>query len=233
MATQLGYYVVNVPDSVRGKAFYHTVLGWNADSGDDPHAYYHVAGSSPAGGINGAAQTPHITTYFIVDDAKAAAAQIRELGGHADEPVQSKSGWSGACTDDQGGEFSIWQPEPSYAPDGPIKPGMGDLLYSVLPSADDEKARRFYGELFGWEFTPGNHEHGWNILNVEPPAGLFGAGAGPIIVYFQVADIEAAVTTVKEAGGTPGAVQPNSKGWHADCVDDQGTAFGLVSVREA
>jgi uncharacterized protein len=234
MAGGLGYYVVHVPDAVRGKAFYHAVLSWLAEPGDEPERYYHVEGSSPAGGINGGAETPHITTYFLVDDAKATAARVRELGGQAAEPTRSPSGWSTTCTDDQGGEFSIWQPEPGYVPDGPVKPGDGDLFYFVVQAVDDERAKRFYGSLLGWEFTPGSHPRGWNIHNIEPVGGLFGAGTtGPITVYFQVADIESALERLRAAGGTPGVVQPNAVGWHADCTDDQGVKFSLGSLRDA
>jgi predicted enzyme related to lactoylglutathione lyase len=234
MAAGLGYYVVHVPDALRAKAFYKTVLGWRAEPGDDPQAYYHIEGSSPAGGIGGGAKTPHISTYFLVDDAKATVAAIRELGGQAPDPTQSASGWSATCTDDQGGEFSIWQPDRSYATDGPPRCDIGDLFYSVLPVADDERAKRFYGALFGWELTTGSHPHGWNIANVEPPAGLFGAGtSGQTNVYFRVADIEAAAAAVRAAGGTSGPVEPNSAGRHADCTDDQGVKFSLGSLRDS
>lgn len=234
MAGGLGYYVVHVPDAVRGKAFYNAVLGWNAEPGEDKAKYYHVNGSEPAGGINGGADIPHITTYLTVDDAKAAVTKIRELGGEAPDPSQSASGWSAECVDDQGGAFAIWQPEPSYAPTRPPKPGNGDLFYSVVQTADAAKAKRFYGELFGWRFTEGSHANGWNIEGVEPPAGLFAAGEpGPTTVYFQVDDIEAALERVTAAGGTAGAVQPNSAGWHADCRDDQDTPFSLGSLRDA
>jgi len=175
MTGDLGYYVVHVPDAVRAKAFYHTVLGWRAEPGEDPERYYHVEGSAPAGGINGGAR-PHISTYFLVDDASTAAQTIRELGGQAPDPARSASGWSAECVDDQGGVFSIWQPGPGYAPDGPAKPTDGDLFHFVVQAADDGKAQRFYGTLLGWEFTPGSVPHGWNIHNIEPVGGLFGAG---------------------------------------------------------
>lgn len=233
MAAGMGYYVVHVPDAVRAKAFYKAVLGWQADPGDDPEGYYHVGASSPAGGIGGGASEPGITTYFMVDDAKATAAAIRELGGQAPDPSQSASGWSAECTDDQGGPFAIWQPERSYAPDGPPKCDIGDLHYLVVRTGDAERGKAFYGRLFGWEFSEGNHPSGWNVTNTEPAAGMFGAGEpGPIVAYFRVAQIESALERVHAAGGTPGAAQRNAVGWHADCVDDQGTTFSLASLRE-
>lgn len=229
MTGGLGYYVVHVPDALRAKAFYGAVLGWDAGQGGDPKGYHHIEGSAPAGGINGGAESPRIATYFRVEDAKETVTRIRELGGQAPDPSQSKSGWSAECEDDQGGPFAIWQP--TYASDAKSRPG--DLFYSVLPAADEDKAKRFYGALFGWRFSKGSHAHGWNIEGVEPAAGMFQSGtSGQILVYFWVADIEAAVARVEAAGGTSGPVQPNQSGWHADCRDDQGTEFSLGSLRE-
>jgi uncharacterized protein len=226
--TGLGYFVIKVPDTARAKGFYGSVLGWRFQPDD------HVEGSAPAGGISGGVEEPRIDTYFTVGDAAATAKLIRELGGQAPDPTESPSGWSTQCTDDQGGRFAIWQPSERYAPDGPPKPGEGDLLYFVLPAADDERAKRFYAAVFGWEFTAGTHARGWNIANTQPPGGLFGAGrSGPIEVYFQVADIEAARARVEAAGGTAGETQPNRAGWHASCTDDQGVNFSLSALRDS
>jgi predicted enzyme related to lactoylglutathione lyase len=52
--------------------------------------------------------------WFKVADIRAAVAQVRELGGSADEPQQSASGWSTACRDDQGTQFNLWQPAPGF-----------------------------------------------------------------------------------------------------------------------
>src|SRR5690349_13493200 len=109
MASGLGYFVMNVPDSVRAKAFYRAVLGWEAEEGVDPERYYHSQGSSPAGGINGGATNPRIDVYFTVVDAAATVERVRELGGTSLEPMESASGWSAECVDDQGGAFRIWQ----------------------------------------------------------------------------------------------------------------------------
>ena len=167
----------------------------------------------------------------MVPDAVAAAAKARELGGDVGEPVRSDSGWSVLGTDDQGGAFGLWQPAEKYAGEAP-NPGLGDLHYFVVPTADDEAARAFYGALFGWEFEPGFVAHGWQITNSVPPGGLHGTDTpGALRVYFHVADIAAAVAAVEAAGGSAGEVQENGVGWHADCRDDQGLAFSLSSLR--
>jgi predicted enzyme related to lactoylglutathione lyase len=58
--------------------------------------------------------------YFDVDDINAGAAQVRELGGKADEPQAVPTmGWFATCTDPHGNEFGLWQTDPSApAPTG-------------------------------------------------------------------------------------------------------------------
>lgn len=114
----LGYLTVDVPDLERAKAFFGTLLGWRfaADAGtsDPGGAYAHVDDVTPPVGLVGAAPEPRPTLYFRVGDIRAAVARTEELGGSADEPAPSPSGWSAACTDDQGFSFSLWQPADGY-----------------------------------------------------------------------------------------------------------------------
>jgi predicted enzyme related to lactoylglutathione lyase len=232
MTSGLGYFVIHVPDALRATEFYRAVLGWTYDGGAGTDGYYHVSGSSPAGGIAGGADGPRIDSSFVVEDAVAAVRRVRELGGTAPEPRQSKSGWSVDCTDDQGGRFGLWQPSEAYAVTGPPKCGDGDLFYFVLPTGHAERAKRFYGALFGWEFAPGSHPGGWQITNTEPAGGMFAAGApAPIEVYYQVADVDAAIAKILTAGGTSDGKEENASGWHARCRDDQGAAFNIGMLR--
>lgn len=230
MTTSVGYFAVHVPDALRANEFYARVLGWRTENGDGAHGYHHIAGSCPAGGIVGGADRPRIEPSLLVEDASETVRLIREHGGTAGDPARSESGWSARCQDDGGTGFGIWQPAAGYAPDGSAKPG--DLFYFVVPVADDMRARRFYGAVLGWRFTPGNHPGGWNIVDVDPAGGLFGRGSpGVIDVYFLVPDIQAALAAVASAGGTAGRPEPNAVGWHAACRDDQGVDFSLSSLR--
>jgi len=66
----------------------------------------------------------------------------------------------------------------------------GDLVYFVIAAPDSQRARTFYGGLFGWDITPGNVEDGWQIGRSSPPGGMQGgADAGPPQVYFEVDDL--------------------------------------------
>ncbi|HEY0447576.1 VOC family protein [Actinophytocola sp.] len=222
----LGYYAVHAPDTARAKDFYHAVLGWTYASDND---YHHIEGSSPAGGI--ATGEAGIEPWFVVRDIHAATAKARELGGTAEEPEKSNSGWGAHVEDGHGGTLAIWQPADGHTDDNP-KCAVGDLFYFVQPVANDD-ARAFHTTLLGWELTPGTHEGGYNIVDIAPPGGLFVSKAGPTDVYFRVADVDAAAERIRAAGGTAGPTQPNQVGQHAACRDDQGVSFSIGSLRES
>ncbi len=216
----LGYFTIDAPDPGRAKDFYTAVFGWSYDSTGD---YHHIAGSSPAGGINPGAGTT--TPYFVVDDVAAVAAKA---GPAATEPARSKSGWNLHVDDGHGTTLALWQPADGYRDDDP-KCGEGDLFYSVLPVANDD-ARTFWAGLLGWELAPGSHEHGWNIVDAKPPGGVFVGSPGPVTLYFRVADVDAAAKRIRAAGGTAGPAQSSPRSTYATCADDQGVEFGIGSL---
>lgn len=109
-------------------------------------------------------------------------------------------------------------------PELPFK--AGHLVYFVMPAADANRAQRFYGELLGWRFSPGNVPGGYNIEGVSPPAGMF-EGEGAPELYFMVDDLEAGMARVRELGGEAGEPQPTEGGRFSRCRDDQGAAFGI------
>lgn len=85
------------------------------------------------------------------------------------------------------------------------------LVFFQIATADVEKARAFYGELFDWEFTA-------NPLSVTPlsinpcgpadfdPTGSFlqlAPGAAPYVsVFFRVDDLWATMKKVEPLGGS-------------------------------
>ncbi len=104
----------------------------------------------------------------------------------------------------------------------------GDLVYFWIPVPDGEAAKRFYGELLGWEFGEGSHPEGSQITNTSPPGGISGAdSASHPQVVFQVNDLEVAMAKVRDLGGEAGEPQPGGEGRSVECRDDQGTGFHL------
>jgi predicted enzyme related to lactoylglutathione lyase len=105
----------------------------------------------------------------------------------------------------------------------------GDLVYFWIPVPDGEAAKRFYGELLGWQFGPGSNAEGSQITNTTPHGGISGAAesASHPQVVFRVDDLEAAMERVRELGGETGEPRPGGEGSSVECRDDQGTSFNL------
>ncbi len=112
MAGDLGYFTIPVADMERGKAFYGGLFGWQfGPEANDQYA--HVDNTAPPGGLHRSdGSGPQV--WFKVADIHAAVARVRALGGQADEPAESPSGWSAACRDDQGAPLNLWQPAAGY-----------------------------------------------------------------------------------------------------------------------
>ena len=108
----------------------------------------------------------------------------------------------------------------------------GEIVHLEIPADDTEKARTFWGSLFGWQFEayPGPSEYhmtrisdrgGAAITNMEPGK----RGTRP---YFDVADINAGAARVKELGGDASDAMPvPNMGWFCTCTDPEGNEFGL------
>jgi uncharacterized protein len=108
----------------------------------------------------------------------------------------------------------------------------GELVYFVVPARDAERAKAFYGELFGWGFATGNVPGGFHIQGSTPPGGLSGGGEGSSpSVYFSVDDIDAAVARIRELGGRAGDPEEIESGYMSSCEDDQGTSFNIWAPR--
>lgn len=108
MKGDLGYFTMPVRDIDAGMRFYEALFGWRFNRENDDYA--HADNSAPAGGIVRSDATVLEAWFRIDGDIQKAAALVRGLGGTAEEPKESASGWSCACIDDQGTKFNLWQP---------------------------------------------------------------------------------------------------------------------------
>ena len=112
MSGELGYFTLPVRDVDAGMRFYEALFGWRFNREGDNYAHAENT-ASPAGGIARSDSTT-IDAWFRVDDIQKATALVRGLGGTAEVPSESASGWGSACTDDQGTKFNLWQPAPGF-----------------------------------------------------------------------------------------------------------------------
>jgi len=113
MAGDLVYFTIGVPDSERGRNFFQGVFGWEFASGNIAGGY-HITGTNPPGGMHSGGSAPGFRPYFHVQDIETTVERIRQLGGTAGEIKGSAlSGAYADCTDDQGTQFSLFQPPAS------------------------------------------------------------------------------------------------------------------------
>jgi predicted enzyme related to lactoylglutathione lyase len=108
--------------------------------------------------------------------------------------------------------------------------GTGTIAWFELPAKDTERARKFYAQLFGWEFEAfGDQDYHATYEGGGAISGLEGDSEG-VLVYFGVADVDIAVARVRELGGTAhdGESVPGV-GRYARCADSEGNRFGLFS----
>ena len=111
----------------------------------------------------------------------------------------------------------------------------GEYNHIEIPFDDEERAKRFYSGVFGWEFreTPGFE--GYPLYTAGP--GELGGGLGKrgqmagqtVRNYIAVDDIDAAVTKVKELGGTitEDKAEIPGMGWFAVGTDSEGNTLAL------
>ncbi|HYK06778.1 MAG TPA: VOC family protein [Gaiellaceae bacterium] len=109
----------------------------------------------------------------------------------------------------------------------------GQMVHLEIPAGDTAKAREFWGGLFGWEFQAfeGSPTEYHMTRFSETTGGAIMERDGSVQglrVYFDVDDINAGVSRVKELGGDASDAMPvPGMGWFATCKDSDGNDFGL------
>ena len=116
------------------------------------------------------------------------------------------------------------------------------FFWYELMTSDHEAAQQFYAEVVGWKLTPFAADgHPYTVIEIEGGRGVGGImpippeaaqnGLKPCWVgYVHVADIDAAVATLKAAGGNVhhGPDPIPTVGRFAVVADPQGTMFNLL-----
>jgi predicted enzyme related to lactoylglutathione lyase len=220
----IGYVSVWVPDPARAAEFYRHVLGWSYAP-----AAHQVTNTELPIGIAATSGAPTLFCCYAVADVHAARHTIAEAGGAPGQVRRTDYGTILDATDPQGVAFAVYEPPGRQKRLAPNGSGPGELAYMTYRTTDSAAFRDFYTRILGWTFTAGRIDDGWQVQNTRPMAGVGGGNAKPATVpMWTVADIDAAVARVREAGGTvlaEPARQPY--GMQAECTDDQGSPFYL------
>jgi uncharacterized protein len=139
--------------------FYRGLFGWEFSNRmpDEAPGSYFVAqldgqsvaavGSRPEGAPDA---PPAWNTYVAVESADDAAAKVVGAGGTvAMEPFDIlDAGRMAVCADAEGASFCLWQAGETKGAQRVNEPGAWN--FSDLSSRDVERAKAFYGSVFGW-----------------------------------------------------------------------------------
>jgi hypothetical protein len=237
---------LSTTDAEGAKAFYGGLFGWAFDDrpvGDgviytmcllDGKAVCAISGQQEQERSQGI--PPHWNNYVTVDDVGARTAQAGELGGNVVvEPFDVlDAGRMSVVADPTGAVFSMWEPRSSIGAEIVNVPGA--LTWNELATKDVERAKEFYGALFGWRLEDLEGDGGMRYTMVHNGDRSNGgiraqsemeAGIPPNwLPYFATASADATVARAGELGGAvlmPPMTVP--AGRFAALADPQGAVF--------
>ncbi|MBE2221860.1 MAG: VOC family protein [Anaerolineae bacterium] len=237
---------LSTTDQEAAKAFYGGLFGWECE--DVPTGMgsvytmcridgYSVAGIGPLPpDLQAQGVPPFWSSYVKHDDVDAIAAKITAAGGTLMMPPMDvmTEGRMVMALDPTGATFGVWQPKDHIG--AQIVNAPNALFWNELQTHDVEVAKSFYASVFGW--THETDENGYVALASD---GRVQAGMMAIqkewgevppnwSVYFNVADVETAVASVKELGGNllNGPIVVGEMGRLAVVQDPQGGVFNVM-----
>ncbi len=107
---------------------------------------------------------------------------------------------------------------------------MIQLGYFTIDTQDIDKARAFYGGLFGWTFDETQSSPTYlHVAGSDPAFGFTKVERAKDFphLYFRVDDVDALCKRVAELGGKAAAPSDTRSGRTAVVEDDQGVSFSL------
>lgn len=251
MPTRDGYHEgtpcwvdLGTTDLDMAKKFYAKLFGWDyaeAETDSAPYLMANQKGLSAAG--IGPSQDPNMpsawTTYFAVENVDEAAARIEGAGGTLVMGPSDvmKAGRMAIAFDTGGAGFGIWEARDHFG--AAIVNEHGGLNWNELLTDDVDRAREFYGAVFGWTFETSQMPAGpYTVFSVGDRAvGGMMPKPSPDIpnhwgTYFAVDDAATAIETTKAGGGalSHGPMDIPQVGVLAGLVDPTGAHFTVIQL---
>jgi uncharacterized protein len=241
---------LSTTDQNAAKQFYNSLFGWAAnDMPMGPDEFYTMF--QLAGRNTGAAATlrplqreagvpPHWMLYISVENADATADRAAKAGGKILAPPFDvmEEGRMAVIQDPTGAHFCIWQSNKGIGIQLAGEPGT--LCWADLNSPDPERAKKFYGDVFGWRFTEDTHsnppsgylhiQNGDEFIGGIPPVRpLMAHAPAHWLAYFLVTECDASAAKAK-AIGARFCLEPMSienVGRLSVLADPQGAVFAI------
>ncbi|MGE2718313.1 VOC family protein [Mycolicibacterium celeriflavum] len=220
----VGYVSVWVADAERAAEFYGHVLGWRYDP-----STHQVTNTDQRIGIFSVDSPQGMLCCYAVTDLDGARRSIIDGGGTVGRAQEFDFGTVLDATDPAGMAFAVFRPAPGTPRPALNGTGPGELSYITHQVPDSAAFKEFYSRFLFWTFEPGHVQDGWAVREPHPMSGVAGGNTEAVTVpMWTVADVDAAVARVREAGGTV-IDEPSQQpyGRSALCADDQGVRFYL------
>jgi len=227
------------------KKFYCSLFGWNTNdqdlgpmgeytifqkNGKDASAGYTLQAKEVEAGV-----PPHWMVYVAVTSADESAAKAAALGATVLAPPFNvmEHGRMSVIKDPQGAIFTIWQPL-NHNGIG-IRDEHGTFCWADISTPDQQASAKFYGDLFGWTFEPGNNgyihiKNGEQMIGGIQPVAARNPNAPPHwLIYYWVDDVDAVAANAASQGAQlymPPTTMENV-GRMSVIADPQGAVFAI------
>jgi predicted enzyme related to lactoylglutathione lyase len=238
-------------DQDAAKKFYTTLFGWQVKDNDMGPAGVYTIFTRDGKDVSACCKLdeaqaktgmpPYWGTYITVENADAAAAKAKSLGGEVlMEPFDVMDfGRMAVITDPQGATFCVWQAKAHIGAQVLGEPNT--LGWTQLNATDTTAAKTFYTSLIGWktqdDAMPDGSGNYTTWLKADGPAG--GMMAMPPgekapthwLPYFSVTSVDTTAQTAASLGATtylPPTDIPGT-GRFAVFADPQGATFAIIT----
>jgi uncharacterized protein len=205
-------------DAEKAKRFYKVLMGWDSEElpmgGGEFYTRFMVNGekvgalSQMQPDMQAQGVPSHWTNYVTVDNVDTLESKVTELGGKVLAPPFDvfDAGRMMVIQDPTGGSLALWQAKTDIG--ATLVNTVGAMMWNELMTSDMPKAMAFYKDLLGWEFEQDGDRDYYMIKNngrmnggILPMREDMGNAPAFWMVYYNVADLDAAVKKVAELGG--------------------------------
>jgi uncharacterized protein len=197
------------PDPEAAADFYAGLFGWELEDAMPPSSEgeYLIARlrdgdvAAVSSQPEGAPPAATWNTYIWVESADDAAAKVRQAGGSVvmDPFDVMDAGRMAVLADPEGATFCAWQAREHRG--ARVVNEHGALNFNGLNTRDVEAARRFYGDVFGWQAFDLPGGQAWTLPGYGDYLEQLTPGIRKMTAESGVAGFEDVVAAINPIGG--------------------------------